>query len=143
MAASSSCCILLVYGIPGSGKTILTDYLCAQALGYSMLPIHFDSFYPLDNRIELVILPDINCNGMYTLCVCVQENPENDGATFEMKQERQQVCECIDRFVQVNILGHSAEPSEEESRTPQLWDTFFSYLQKYRHIFHITRPDGK
>lgn len=81
---------------------------------------------------------------MYFVCVvCAQESLENDGVPFEMKQERQQVCECIDRFVQLNVLGHSAEPSEEDSRTPQLWDTFVSYLQEYRHIFHIIHPGGK
>ena len=48
--ASASCCILLVYGIPGSGKSMLTDYLCSESGEGAMVPIHFDHFYPPDTR---------------------------------------------------------------------------------------------
>lgn len=52
MASASTCCILLVYGIPGSGKSLLTDYLCSESVSvpWPLLPLHFDSFYPPDTR---------------------------------------------------------------------------------------------
>lgn len=63
---------------------------------------------------------------------CVQEKLV---VPFVMKQERQQVSECIERFIQLHILDHSVEQS-----TPQLWDTFTTYLQDYGYLFH-SRPD--
>ena len=68
-ARVSPACILLVYGIPGSGKTVLTTALlqhCRGALqeagssqaerdtlpgrSWNVYGVHFDEFYPPDTR---------------------------------------------------------------------------------------------
>ena len=49
-----SACLLLVCGVPGSGKTLLTKLLVdvgGKAHGsWLWLAVHFDDFYPLDTR---------------------------------------------------------------------------------------------
>lgn len=72
-AVSSPACILLVYGIPGSGKTTLSRALLEHYKGSSGLKeasqtkgsgsgskwnffaVHFDEFYPPDLREQEVI----------------------------------------------------------------------------------------
>ena len=55
----------------------------------------------------------------------------SDAVPFEMKQLRLQVMECVEQFIQGSVLqGQSA------GNTPELWDSFRSYLQSYRHHLH-------
>lgn len=45
-------CILPIFGIPGSGKTLLTRHLVSAdvALQWNLVAVHFDDFYPPDLR---------------------------------------------------------------------------------------------
>lgn len=45
-------CILLVMGIPGSGKTALTRSIVDRNQKWISLAVHFDDFYPPDLRVE-------------------------------------------------------------------------------------------
>ena len=53
------------------------------------------------------------------------ESGEN-AEPFAMKRERHQVAECIERFIQVSVLGDQCAGS-----APQLWDRFTSNLQQH------------
>lgn len=50
--APLSICILPIFGIPGSGKTLLTRHLVSAdvALQWNLVAVHFDDFYPPDLR---------------------------------------------------------------------------------------------
>ena len=52
-------CFLVVYGIPASGKTLLThkilQYGCRKLPEWNWLSIHFDNFYPPDTRATKVV----------------------------------------------------------------------------------------
>lgn len=61
-------CLVLIYGIPGSGKSLLTRHLLASSRSsasgdgfpWSFIPVHFDNLYPADLRLQTkqeVILP--------------------------------------------------------------------------------------
>jgi len=49
-----SACLLLVCGVPGSGKTLFTKLLIEVGgkahRSWRWLAVHFDDFYPLDTR---------------------------------------------------------------------------------------------
>ena len=45
-------CILLVMGIPGSGKTALTRSIVDEHHKWTYFAVHFDDFYPPDLRVE-------------------------------------------------------------------------------------------
>lgn len=49
-------CIVLIYGLPASGKTLLTTSLVEEAdtKTTNWIAVHFDDFYPLDTRSEAV-----------------------------------------------------------------------------------------
>lgn len=60
-------CLLLIFGIPASGKTVLARSILSERRKPEMNPqwtwlaIHFDDFYPLDTRYKMVhTLPPIN-----------------------------------------------------------------------------------
>ena len=140
MASSSlsepafSGCILLVYGIPGSGKTLLVDYLCSHS-PWPMLPIHFDSFYPTDTRsvspsdLRTVVLAPLT---EYRVSR-PQDGSETEAVGFQTKEARQAVVRCIEHLIELSVVGG------KDSTLPQLWDTFTSYLQKYPHLLTSDR----
>ena len=49
-----SACFLLIYGIPGSGKSLLVDHLLASSQSdqspWNMLAVHLDDLMPADLR---------------------------------------------------------------------------------------------
>ena len=48
-------CILPIFGIPGSGKTLLTRHLVVSAdvaLQWNLIAVHFDDLYPPDLRSQ-------------------------------------------------------------------------------------------
>lgn len=48
-------CILPIFGIPGSGKTLLTRHLAVSAdvaLQWNLIAVHFDDLYPPDLRSQ-------------------------------------------------------------------------------------------
>jgi len=49
-------CILPIFGIPGSGKTLLTRHLAESSPGgdlrWNLVAVNFDNFYPSDLRFR-------------------------------------------------------------------------------------------
>ena len=52
-----SACFLLIYGIPGSGKSLLVDHLLASSQSsrspWNMVAVHFDDLLPSDLRTQV------------------------------------------------------------------------------------------
>lgn len=52
-----SACIVLIYGLPASGKSLLTDSLVdcskreADMRTRNWIAVHFDDYYPTDTRV--------------------------------------------------------------------------------------------
>lgn len=116
-------CLLLVFGIPGSGKTLLTDYMLSQCAGspFSLLPVHFDAFYPPDFRATMT----------------KKDSPVEEAEPFALKTERQRVTDCIEWLIQVR---DQSRPREDNP--PQLWDLFTGTLKQYGGVFE-SREDSR
>lgn len=52
-----SACFLLIYGIPGSGKSLLVDHLLSSSQSsrspWNMIAVHFDDLMPSDLRAQV------------------------------------------------------------------------------------------
>ncbi len=102
----TSTCLLLLIGIPGCGKTTFSRYLAAHLRSaaqfqWNPLVVHFDDFYPPDQRQynqEYVI--------NYAFIVSTQINTSlQDQTHFVMKDARHKIFSCIENFITRNNLG--------------------------------------
>ena len=112
-------CILLVFGVPGSGKTILTDSLVSRATGadWTLFPVHFDVFYP----------PDIRAAPSPTNA---EDSPDQEREHFALKIERQKVTDCVEWLVR----GRVGTEQQSEGTPLQLWDKFRETLAQYGRL---------
>ena len=112
-------CILLVFGIPGSGKTILTDSLVSRSTdaAWTLFPVHSDMFYP----------PDIRAAPSPTN---TEDSPNQKREHFALKAERQRVTDCVKWLVR----GRVVTEQQGEGTPPLLWDKFWETLAQYGRL---------
>ena len=110
-------CIVLLCGIPGSGKTTFTQELSGHysppngGSPFCLIPLHTDFFYPLDFRALQI----------------------QDVSEFHLKEVRRDVNNCLRHLIRVNSIG-SHSPEEQDCLAPpslRQWKALVQWLSEH------------
>ena len=130
------CSIVLLCGIPSSGKTTFAHRLSEEVIrrvgggegftdtAWGVITVHFDDYHPPDLREE-------RAGGKHN-SLGYGSDEEGSSISFVLKQSRQDISDCIKHFILMNDLGRASEvlPSCTTSgRVPKLWDQFVGHVK--------------
>lgn len=119
-------CLLLIFGIPGSGKTLLTHSIVQQLAAttvqqnWTWLTIHYDDFYPPDTRSKM---------------------GDASGGLFDLKEARRKIHTCLEVLLSRNaeLEGHGEEAVPFlDAELRREFPLFLKYLNSQQPIFSDT-----
>ena len=140
------CCLLLILGIPASGKTLLARSILRKRTegNWLWLGLHFDHFYPPDTRSKA----STHCNKKYGFSFTLNiEQGEVSTEGFDLKGYRRNILSSLDMLLSrnsntseddVTTLPDPHQPSHSTDVSKQDFGRFLQYLNAQQLVFDDT-----